>query len=185
MRIFIVDNGSSYINHLYDILTEHELTVIKYTEIRNNQITAQDLVILSGGHGLPVLWHENEYHNEIEFIKNHTGPIIGICLGFQLLAHVFGSHLHLLDEPLIGKVIIKPTAEGEFLLKNQDYLVYESHHWSAQKLKKPLITLAASNYGVELFKHLNKQIYGMQFHPESPNDIDGNTIFHSIIKTLT
>jgi GMP synthase-like glutamine amidotransferase len=95
VKIHIIDDGTKYIDNLTKSLALYRPSLVGYSEIDKSTIRSEDLVILSGGHGYPVLWHEKEYGHEIDIIKNHPGPIVGICLGFQLIAHVFGSHLHL------------------------------------------------------------------------------------------
>lgn len=183
MKTYVIDNGSKYINELLQSLIEQEPILVNYDNIGQNEISENDLVILSGGHGYLILWHDNEYRNEISIIENHSGPIIGICLGFELISHVFGSHLHQLKERRKGIVIIKPTIENSIVEDEQSYSVYENHNWSVEKLNMPLVALARSLDGVEVLKHATRPIYGMQFHPEG-KDGNGNIILKSILNEL-
>ena len=41
-----------------------------------------------------VLYSDGVYNTELELIKNHRGPIVGICLGMELIAHAYDMHLH-------------------------------------------------------------------------------------------
>lgn len=183
MRTFVIDNDSKYINQLLESLDGLMPVLISYDTLNQNEISSDDLVVLSGGHGYPVLWHEKEYKKEIDIIESHQGPIIGICLGFELISHVFGSHLHRLKARQKGSVLIKPTIKNNIVTDEQSFTVYENHNWSVEKLEKPLIALANSDDGVEVLKHISKPIYGMQFHPEVKNG-NGNIILQNILNEL-
>jgi GMP synthase-like glutamine amidotransferase len=185
MNIFLVDNGSSFTPYLKELLSEFGIvSVHAYDELASEALESQDLLVLTGGHGLPVLWHEKEYHNEAKLIKNHKGPIIGICLGFELIAHLYGAHLHFLDERHKGEVKIQLTPEGEHLSDSKELTVFESHHWSVRELEKPLVSLATSKDGVEIFKHKDKPIYGLQFHPDAGRQDDGASILLRVITSI-
>ena len=181
MRVFIIDNGSKYIDSLATIFLSYETRIVRYDQIDNYIINDEDMIILSGGHGNPVLWHPKEYAQEIRLVESHKGPVIGICLGFQLIVHVFGSHFHLLSERRKGLYNIETTMEADGILDLRQYTVYENHNWSASKVIQPLISLAVSEDGVEIIKHDTRQIYAMQFHPEEDGVHDGKYILSSII----
>jgi GMP synthase (glutamine-hydrolysing) len=180
MKTYIIDNGSKYIAELVRILDRLKPVLINYDSIDHSSIRDDDMIVLSGGHGYPVLWHDAEYRKEIDIIKNHTGPIIGICLGFELVSHVYGSHLHQLIQRRKGMVTIIPASKNSIVTDMHELQVYENHNWSVQKLKLPLIALARSSDGIEVMKHISKPIYGMQFHPEGKEG-SGSLILENIL----
>jgi GMP synthase (glutamine-hydrolysing) len=183
MKTYVIDNGSTYISELMTSLKERKAVLISYDSLDHTKINDQDLVILSGGHGFPVLWHDEEYKNEINIIKHHRGPIIGICLGFELISHVFGSHLHQLKERRKGAITISPAIKNSIVTEDRDFSVFVNHNWSVEKLQKPLVALAYSSDGVEVMRHTSRPIYGMQFHPEV-NIGNGNVILENIFKDI-
>ncbi len=183
MRTFVIDNGSKYVDELLESLSNLKPTLVGYDDFDHNGLNDDDLIVLSGGHGYPVLWHDKEYKKEIDIIKNHKGPIIGICLGFELISHVFGSHLHRLKARQKGNVTIKPTIVNDIVTDEQSFSVYENHNWSVEKLEKPLIALANSHEGVEVMQHISRPIYGMQFHPEGKVG-NGNLVLKNILNKL-
>lgn len=173
MSLYIVDNKSKYVEELISLFSSYEPHIASYREIDRSSLQPDDIVILSGGHGSPVLWHDKEYAKELDIIKHHRGPVIGICLGFQLIAHAFDSSLHFLPERSKGEKEIYITEEGRGIFSRDRYTVYENHNWSVRQLKHPLVPLATSSDGVEILQHANLPIYGLQFHPEhnANNDI--------------
>lgn len=181
MRVFIVDNGSLYLDDLMSIFEGYEVVCVNYAEIDRSRLETDDLVVLSGGHSDPVLWHGKEYELESELVRHHQGPIIGVCLGFQLIAHLFGSHFHLLEARRKGPLVIKATPNASDLLPEAEYAVYENHNWSAPRVGKPLLALATSEDGVEIVKHENRNIYAVQFHPEATKGGDGREILRLIM----
>jgi anthranilate/para-aminobenzoate synthase component II len=183
MKTYVIDNGSKYIDDLLEALKEQDPILVSFDSLTLHAINTNDLVILSGGHGFPVLWHDKEYMNEIQIIKKHEGPIIGICLGFQLISHVYGSHLHRLENRQKGIRKISASTTNSIVHDGQSILVYENHNWAVKKLNKPLIALAHSLDGVEVLKHVSRPLYGMQFHPESKEG-DGSIILMNIMNEL-
>ncbi|MEI6144754.1 MAG: gamma-glutamyl-gamma-aminobutyrate hydrolase family protein, partial [Candidatus Berkelbacteria bacterium] len=59
--------------------------------------------------------------------------------------------------------------------------VYESHRWIVKKVGEDLLALAKSEDGIEVIKHKNRLIYGVQFHPEMLAD---DTCDQTIIKNF-
>ena len=182
MALVIVDNESKYTNALVEVLRDKNPTVINYKNLDYRELTTGDIVILTGGHRDPILWHKKQYSQETELVKKHKGPIIGICLGFELIAHIYGSHLHLLNVRRKGEVKLITTGIGSFFVP-ASVSVYENHNWSVQKVKRPLRAIAYSKDGVEFFKHSRKPIYGLQFHPEVSSSA-GLSIFNAILDDL-
>lgn len=181
MKIVIVDNGSKYTTALMKLVHHYPHVVVDYRDLDYKQLDRNNIVILTGGHNKPILWHSREYARETAVVKRHKGPIIGICLGFELIAHIYGSHLHLYNERRKGEVLLEPLSQVNVttLALPSSVLVYENHNWSVLKLKRPLKPLAVSKDGIEIFKHVRKPIYGMQFHPEE-SSMGGTAIFQQI-----
>lgn len=186
MKVYIIDNLSSSIEHLEQLISEtiSKPEVIKYNQLNHDDIKPQDIVILSGSHEHTAVWSGDIFKNEVEIIKHHKGPLIGVCLGHQLIAHAYGSHVHKLAKRLYGLRMISPTIETDLLDGIDDAQVFESHNWSIQKVSYPLIELATSDSGIEILKHRTKPTFGVQFHPEALDAGDGRVIFERIIKEI-
>lgn len=184
MHVFVIDNGSRYSEQLVHLFPADAVTRVGYGEIDRHVIHDDDTLILSGGHGHPVLWHEQEYAQEIELVRRHKGPIIGVCLGFQLIGHIYGSHFHLMSERRKGLAAIVTTQEGESFLGSQQYEVYENHNWAMRTAEPPLLSLAMSSDGVEVVKHQSRPFFAVQFHPEHDSAGGGYDVLVKLATSL-
>jgi len=182
MAIVLVDNGSKYTSALLKILHHDKPTVISYEDLDYRNFSKGDIVILTGGHGSPILWHKKQYAKETELVRRHKGPVIGICLGFELIAHIYGSHLHLLNDRRRGEVMLTANSRASFKVP-ASVRVYENHNWSVPTVRWPLVSIARSEDGVEVLKHSRKPIYGLQFHPEE-SSMGGMEVFSLILEKL-
>ena len=186
MNILIIDNKSKHIIKLKKLLINHKVTTFLYNEINLKLIDNFDLIILSGGSHFSVLGHEQEYKKEIEIIKNVNKPIIGICLGFQLIAYVFGAKLYKINKKIKGISPIKVISDHYIFNNLPNFKVYESHRWLIKKIPKNFIELARSKDGIEVFKHRYKNIYGFQFHPEVfCDETCGDEIFYNLLNQIS
>lgn len=69
--------------------------------------------------------------------------------------------------------------------ENKEIPVFESHRFAIEKISNVIEALATSDHGIEMIKHKDKPIYGLQFHPESFIDkTQGDEIFLKILENL-
>lgn len=119
------------------------------------------MYVLSGGNR-PALFNRF-YAGEIELIKTTKRPVLGICMGFELIAAAFGSTIIRQSELING--VIPVRLESGFFESSFEYVqVAEAHRWKV--IRTELDVLATSEYGIEALKHPNRPIFGFQFHPE-------------------
>lgn len=97
MNLLILDNYDSFTYNLLQMVEDilgKEVSVIKNDEIDLKDLEQFDRIILSPGPGIP-----KEAGKLLDVIKNHENriPILGVCLGHQAIAEVFGANLKQLD----------------------------------------------------------------------------------------
>ncbi|MCK4996913.1 gamma-glutamyl-gamma-aminobutyrate hydrolase family protein [Candidatus Pacearchaeota archaeon] len=164
MKILLVNNHSKHLSELLNKLKDVKVVDFKKLDLINYK--KFDLIILSGGSSFSVKNHKEEYKKEIDLIKNSSRPILGICLGFELIAYSFNEKLEKMAKKKKGSEKIKIISEDQILkgLK-KEFEVFEAHRWAVSKTKY-LIPLAKSKNGIEIIRHPTKRIWGVQFHPE-------------------
>jgi len=128
-----------------------------------------DLIFLSNGPGDP-----NDLQEVIATLKELVGkkPIVGICLGHQLLALTLGGQTQKLKFGHRG--CNHPVKDIE---ENKVYITSQNHGYYVSKLPKDMeITHVSVNDGtIEGMRHKSLPIFSVQFHPEAcpgPKDID-------------
>ena len=128
-----------------------------------------DLIFLSNGPGDP-----NDLQEVIVTLKELVGkkPIVGICLGHQLLALALDGETQKLKFGHRG--CNHPVKDIE---ENKVYITSQNHGYYVSKLPKDMeITHVSVNDGtIEGMRHKNLPIFSVQFHPEAcpgPKDID-------------
>ncbi len=184
MRILIIDNNTSYLDSLTKLLLPHSVSVIKFEDFKSHKLNNYNLIILSGGHPNSVEYQHKLYEEEIKTILRSNIPILGICLGFELIVFSFGGKLKELPEKEKGEIEIK-IINNDFITKNIKSLrVFESHRWVAESLPKELISLAESKDGIEIIKHITRFIYGFQFHPEMIVDESDFKMFNNLLELV-
>lgn len=189
MKVLIVDNGTHYKKRLLSLFkSKDKVTVVPFTQL-SPQLAQEDfdLVILTGAYkSYDVKNHaDTVYAPEKDLIRKIKAPVIGICLGAQLIAYMYGARLTTMPgrERLKGvKRIynVKKTPFDFFLYHGGR--VWASQKWRISELSKDLDAWCASAEGVEVFRHKDKPLYGLQFHPEhhTAHD-DGRKIFKKIV----
>lgn len=185
-RVLIVHNGSPHAGRIIEICQAHGLTTDKvfWEEFKAVDID-HDLIILTGGHEIPVSDHNQQYAQEIAAIRGADVPIIGICLGFELIAKAFFCDLVCMPERETRKLKITKLVDDPVFENVGEIVGFEAHRWIVPQVSSDLIALAKSEDGIEAIKHKTKPIYGFQFHPEESREDDcGMKLFENLFTML-
>lgn len=184
-KIVIIDNYDSFtfnLVHYFEALN-CEVTVFRNDEFELDEIADFDKIVLSPGPGLPS--EAGLLKSVIETYCN-TKSILGICLGQQAIAEVFGGHLKQLKSVKHGvNSIIKTTVSDEVLFQNlpQNLTVGRYHSWVVDSnLPSVLETTSVDEEGeVMSLRHRTLDVKGVQFHPESILTNDGKAMLQNWI----
>ena len=172
MKILLIDNYDSFTFNLYHYLSSLKTNV---EVIRNNEITEKEIVkkkfnriVISPGPGNP-----NQSGNCLRIVKKlyKKIPILGVCLGHQIIGQVFGSKIIQAKKLMHGKTSkIQSFKIG--ILKNLprsfEATRYHSLIIDKKSLSKNLEITAETDDGLIMgVQHKEYNIHGVQFHPES------------------
>ena len=186
MKIILIDNYDSFTFNLYHYLSSLK---VKVDVTRNDKITDKqivkgkyDRVVISPGSGNP-----NQSGNCIEIVKSlyRKIPILGVCLGHQIIGQVFGSKIIQAKKLMHGKTsMINSNKTG--ILKNLpsrfEATRYHSLIIDKKTLSKELEITAQTKDGIIMgVKHKKYNVHGVQFHPESIKTIIGIRILKNFI----
>lgn len=173
--ILMIDNYDSFVFNVEQYLKE--MTDDEVITVRNDAITIDDIkemnpskIIFSPGPKHP---KDSGICLEILNNTNELGniPILGICLGHQAIGMNFGGEIKRLENPLHGKTSeITVLSENSVLFKNlpKKFKVMRYHSLYVDDIPEDLEVTAKSEDGVAMaVEHKSKNIFGIQFHPES------------------
>jgi GMP synthase (glutamine-hydrolysing) len=167
MNVLVIDNQSKFLENLVCVFPAN-VTVIKPEKIFETDIASFDLIVLSGGSHVPtVLNHPEHYQAEMNVVRTSSLPILGICLGSEIISAAFGGVLQELPVSHSGEVTLTiSNPELRSQLETTTIKVHESHRIRTVQLPQHFVACASSSHGIEIFKHETKPILGIQFHPE-------------------
>ena len=186
MKILLIDNYDSFTFNLYHYLSSlnTKVDVFRNDEINEKQIVKKkyNKIVISPGPGNP-----KQSGNCIKIVKklHKKIPILGVCLGHQVIGQVFGSKIIQAKKLMHGKTS-KIDSFKIGILKNLpkrfEATRYHSLIIDKKNLSKDLIVTAQTNDGVIMgIMHKKYNIHGVQFHPESIKTIIGIKILRNFL----
>jgi anthranilate/para-aminobenzoate synthase component II len=174
MKILLVDNHTDYLYKFAELFRDHQVEIQEYRPGLDFHTQGKDLVILSGGGGEGYelkdkrgnkLWYEDE----MNFVLDCDKPLVGICMGFEVISAAFGSGVEHVGRLVSGFRNHQTTSSGHKHLDHKKLRQYEHHRFAVGNVSsKHFEVLADSTTGIELIKHKSRQIVASQFHPEEP-----------------
>ena len=170
--VVVIDNYDSFTYNLVQYLGELGAVV---QVVRNDRVTAEEVagmspqaVVISPGPGEP-----SEAGVSKEIVRCLAGklPMLGVCLGCQCIATVFGAKVGRAPYPVHGKTSrVSHFGRGLFagLPAPLTVVRYHSLVILAEKFPEILEVTAVTGDGLIMgVKHRNYPVWGVQFHPES------------------
>lgn len=173
--LLIIDNGSEKIKRFMETLRSWE---IKFTE--NLEYLPQVKgVILSGGLGHPA--ERTDLQNNYLVLNEASVPIIGICLGHEIMAQHYGAKVVALPKEQTGLQEITVSVKDALLSDIERLLLEKKHFYHVPVAPRQFAVLGYSQTcPIEIMKHRHKPIYGFQGHPEV--SADGLIIMKNFLK---
>ncbi len=171
-NVLIIDNYDSFTYNLVHYLEDLNCKVTVY---RNDEIELDDVqpfhkIVLSPGPGLP---KDAGILNEIITEFAPTKSILGVCLGQQAIAEVFGGSLINLETVYHGvasTITILENTKGLFTNFPPTIEVGRYHSWVVNPTDLPeslIVTAIDQNNQIMALQHKVYDVCAVQFHPES------------------
>lgn len=169
--ILLIDNDDSFVHNLgrYIGLLGHARQVVRHDAIRIPDILSlnPEAVLLSPG---PMTPREAGLCLDILKIIALQTPTLGVCLGHQCIADVFGGQVGPARAPMHGRASrIEHTGQGLFEGLPNPFMAGRYHSLSVAVPEDGALSVTARSEDGEIMalKHNRYPIYGVQFHPES------------------
>ena len=187
MQVVIIDNYDSFTFNLVHYLLHTGVTVEVF---RNDRITAADLaqmnpgaIVISPGPGRP-----EDAGVSLEVVRQLSGkiPILGVCLGHQVIAQSFGGTIVHARRIMHGKTSVV-TADGTHIFTGlqRPFPVMRYHSLAIQESDLPdclKVTARTDDGEIMGIRHQHHPTQGVQFHPESFMTTVGKRLIRNFIK---
>ena len=187
MKILLIDNYDSFTYNLYHYISNFKknIDVVRNDKIDGKTILRKryDKIVISPGPGNP-----NQAGNCLKIVKSlyKKIPILGVCLGHQIIGQVFGSKIVQAKKLMHGKtsrIISKKLGILKNLPKSFEATRYHSLIIDKKTLSKHLEITAESKDGLVMgVQHKKYNVHGVQFHPESIKTKLGIKILKNFIR---
>ena len=185
--MLIIDNYDSF---TYNIVQYVKMLGIAPIVIKNDELSLENIIklnfnkiLLSPGWGNPS--NSGITMEVIDYYKDKK-PMFGVCLGMQCIATYFGGKIIKGSEPCHGK--------NSQIFYDKDFMLFKNmkQGFSATRYHSLIVDVGKSE-NIEIkartkdnvpmaLKIKNKNIYGVQFHPEAILTEDGIRIFENFLK---
>jgi GMP synthase (glutamine-hydrolysing) len=187
MKALIINNSTTFLAKLLALCSDCDIEtkVVSRAKFRQKMVDGFDLVILSGGRIFNVVDHQERYTEQITLLRESSIPILGICLGCELICKTFGGQLAKDGKKINGYISFPVNNKEKIFNDLQEVKVFESHRYQISSLGQNLIGLARSQYGYEVIQVASKMIYGFQFHPEANKETNSGKVLFKNFLTLT
>jgi len=187
MKILLIDNYDSFTYNLYHYLSSLKCNVEIF---RNDKITIDkikrkkfDRIVISPGPGHP---KNSGYCPKIVKYFSSRIPILGVCLGHQIIGQVFGSKIINAKKLMHGKLsVIKHNNNGILRGINKTFEATRYHSLIIDKKnlgENLIITAETENNVIMGIMHKKHNVHGVQFHPESIKTKLGLKILKNFLK---
>jgi GMP synthase (glutamine-hydrolysing) len=183
-RILIIDFGSQFTQLIARRVREARV----YSEIHPPSRTVEWIrewnpsgIILSGG-------PNSVYGDNVPLADPAVldiAPVLGICYGMQLIAHIEGGQVIRTDRREYGRAemkVIEPTGLFAGFSTSEPVTTWMSHGDHIEQPPKNYRVTAESNGNpISAFQHTTRPIYGVQFHPEVAHTPRGREVISNFL----
>ena len=184
MTTLVIDNYDSFTWNLVQLVGAlGERPVVR----RNDAIDLEGIralgpsrIILSPGPGHPEDPARVGVCRDVVLELGRELPVLGVCLGHQLIVHAFGGRVIRAPEVMHGKTsLIDHEGDGIFAALPRPFEAMRYHSLVADPSAMPAtleVTAWCNDGTVMAVRHRNHPVFGVQFHPESIGTASGRSL---------
>ncbi len=181
IKLIVINNYGQFCHLIHRAVRDldQEVELMKNTSTIEEIMSKEpDGIILSGGPTLERAGNCSLYVKELDL------PILGICLGHQVMAQAYGGEVSTGAAGGYAAVEIEVIEENDILKGiGPRTKVWASHADEVRSLPPDFIRLARSRIcEIEAMKHKTKPLYGVQWHPEVSHTERGNDLLRNFFE---
>jgi len=189
-KVLFIDNFDSFTYNLVDDFCKRNCQAKVYrADTRLEELKVQagefspDLLVISPGPGTPDT--AGVSLSVVDYFKDRL-PILGVCLGHQVIVQYFGGKIGHAPEPMHGKPS-RVTHNGKGIFASVENPLQAGRYHSLCVLELPdCLEQTAEFEGIIMgARHKKLPIFGVQFHPESILTPTGGKIIENILSIAT
>jgi len=185
--LLMIDNFDSF---TYNVVHGFQVLGAKVKVVRSNALSVEEClalkpskIVIGPGPGNPT---QSGISNALIHQVKGKIPLLGICLGMQCLAEVFGGNVIRAKAPMHGKTsAIHHDGKTLFSGLTQGFFAtrYHSLVVDSETLPISLVVSAKTADGeIMALRHRNYPLEGVQFHPESILTPEGQRLLKNFIE---
>jgi GMP synthase (glutamine-hydrolysing) len=174
-RIVVVDNHGQFTHLEHRALRDMGVD----TEIIDNTTPPEDIdadgIVLSGGPSM------DDVGNCADYIELDV-PVLGICLGMQAIAHLLDGEVGSGDYGGYADVTVEILDDEDPVIGSlaPETRVWASHADEVKEVPSGFARTATSDVcGVEAMADPDRDLYGVQWHPEVAHTAEGEAVFEN------
>jgi para-aminobenzoate synthetase component 2 len=183
----MIDNYDSFVYNLVRYIEElgEEIVILRNDDITIDEIRAlaPEGIILSPGPKRP---EDAGICCEVVETLGGTVPILGICLGHQVIGHVYGAKVIKGQQPMHGKISSIYHEESmlyQGLTNPFNATRYHSLIIDSENLPEELLVTSQTADGTIMgIAHRHASVFGVQFHPEAELTEYGHELLRNFVK---
>ncbi|MDD6039974.1 MAG: glutamine-hydrolyzing GMP synthase [Clostridia bacterium] len=114
-------------------------------------------------------------------------PVLGICYGMQLMAHLHGGTVERGQQREYGRTLVTMDETSAGLLQGMSAqsVCWMSHTWQVTGLPDGFVSIAHTpNCPVAAMANPGRQLYGVQFHPEVTHSEEGTRLLENFLRRI-
>jgi len=183
-KVIILDFGSQYTQLIARRIREHKVYCEIHPYFTSISVLKDESVkgiVLSGG---PASVYGTNAPRISKSVFGLGKPVLGICYGFQLMSLLLGGRVSRAKKHEYGHAEIRVKDNGDLLkgLPKRSFKGWMSHGDCVARPPKGFVKIATtSNAPYAAAKHAQKNLYGVQFHPEVVHTDHGSKILANFL----
>ncbi|NEA18267.1 aminodeoxychorismate synthase component I [Streptomyces halstedii] len=187
-RILLVDNYDSFTYNIWMYLCEVpgvECVVVKNDDpLSPEDLETFDGVVISPGPGSPDVPGDVGISRMV--VTAVDKPILGVCLGHQLIGSVYGAKVGPAPRIMHGRTSrVHHNGDRLFCGMDEVFTAVRYHSLALSGVEAPLKVIAEDEDGVAMaIRHTDRPVWGVQFHPESILSDDGRALLRNFVEIV-